>query len=411
MTTFHRARAAGARALLPLLLLAVAPLAHAGRTAIDFNLDNNPPSNNTQGEAWEFSNAQCSSATAPATCMIDFNAVTNSGAVDIGFNVNINGTKFSKVFVNKNAIVTFATGLGAFAPATTFSDLTTNVVGAANPFIAAFYPSSELSIPSSTSPEQLGFQGGAEYGRGTANPAFTDGGTPTDLSKNVAAFKATWAEDESGTIENPIITRIVLYNTSASGADGDFDIRIEYGLSAGTTYNGGTGKNGIVGFRLGSDANQVVTSASSSTPTAVGSDTDYYYHFCSGSLSATACTKPLDSDGDGVPDSIDNCPHVANPDQKDTDGDGVGDACDNCPTVYNPTQDPNACKAPPPPPKRCDVDKDGDIDLRDLGLILESLGKKVPVNDPRDPNGNLRVDIFDPLICAQRCTRKFCAVK
>ena len=58
-----------------------------------------------------------------------------------------------------------------------------------------------------------------------------------------------------------------------------------------------------------------------------------------------------------------------------------------------------------------DVDKDGDIDLRDLGLILESLGKKVPVNDPRDPNGNLRVDIFDPLICAQRCTRKFCAVK
>ena len=117
MTTFHRARAAGARALLPLLLLAVAPLAHAGHTFIDFNLDNNPPSNNTQGEAWEFSNAQCSSATAPATCMIDFNAVTNSGAVDIGFNVNINGTKFSKVFVNKNAILTFATGLGAFAPA------------------------------------------------------------------------------------------------------------------------------------------------------------------------------------------------------------------------------------------------------------------------------------------------------
>ncbi len=88
---------------------------------VDFGLDNIPPSNNTQGEAWEFSNTQCSSATAPATCMIDFNAVTNSGAVDIGFNVNINGTKYSKVFVNKNAIVTFATGLGAFAPATTFS--------------------------------------------------------------------------------------------------------------------------------------------------------------------------------------------------------------------------------------------------------------------------------------------------
>jgi len=38
-----------------------------------------------------------------------------------------------------------------------------------------------------------------------------------------------------------------------------------------------------------------------------------------------------DSDGDGVPDSRDNCPAVANPDQADADEDGVGDACDACP--------------------------------------------------------------------------------
>jgi M6 family metalloprotease-like protein len=35
-----------------------------------------------------------------------------------------------------------------------------------------------------------------------------------------------------------------------------------------------------------------------------------------------------DADGDGVPDNVDNCPLVANPDQKDTDGDGIGDACE-----------------------------------------------------------------------------------
>ncbi len=56
----------------------------------------------------------------------------------------------------------------------------------------------------------------------------------------------------------------------------------------------------------------------------------------------------LDADGDYIPDALDNCPNVQNPDQADADGDGNGDACnvyqdtdgdtvadkqDNCPTV------------------------------------------------------------------------------
>jgi hypothetical protein len=40
-----------------------------------------------------------------------------------------------------------------------------------------------------------------------------------------------------------------------------------------------------------------------------------------------------DSDGDGVPNSSDNCPNVPNPDQHDEDGDGVGDVCDPCPQI------------------------------------------------------------------------------
>jgi len=39
----------------------------------------------------------------------------------------------------------------------------------------------------------------------------------------------------------------------------------------------------------------------------------------------------VDLDGDGVPDAVDNCPTVPNPDQSDLDGNGIGDVCDSAP--------------------------------------------------------------------------------
>ena len=49
--------------------------------------------------------------------------------------------------------------------------------------------------------------------------------------------------------------------------------------------------------------------------------------------SAGKCAPPeTDTDGDGIPDSGDNCPTTPNPDQADRDGDGIGDVCDTCPT-------------------------------------------------------------------------------
>lgn len=60
---------------------------------------------------------------------------------------------------------------------------------------------------------------------------------------------------------------------------------------------------------------------------------------------------PLDADGDGVIDSLDNCVNTVNPDQADADGDGVGDVCDNAPNT------PNADQR--------DTDADGIADVED----------------------------------------------
>lgn len=40
-----------------------------------------------------------------------------------------------------------------------------------------------------------------------------------------------------------------------------------------------------------------------------------------------------DQDGDGIGDSVDNCPTVGNANQADANGNGVGDACESAPTV------------------------------------------------------------------------------
>jgi cysteine-rich repeat protein len=72
----------------------------------------------------------------------------------------------------------------------------------------------------------------------------------------------------------------------------------------------------------------------------------------------TGVSTMTDSDGDGLPNTSDNCPTIFNPrrpmdgaNQADTDGDGVGDLCDVCPLDANAT----TCSVP----SLTDVDGDG----------------------------------------------------
>ena len=48
-----------------------------------------------------------------------------------------------------------------------------------------------------------------------------------------------------------------------------------------------------------------------------------------GNLTTIAQNEPPDSDDDGVPDALDNCPGAANSEQTDTDADGKGNECDD----------------------------------------------------------------------------------
>ena len=107
------------------------------------------------------------------------------------------------------------------------------------------------------------------------------------------------------------------------------------------------------------------------------------------------CGQPLceqqcgygDTDGDGVPDTMDNCPTVPNPGQRDQDKDKVGDACDNCPTVANGNQK--------------DSDNDGIGDACDNCPTICNSHQK-------DADGDKSGDVCDPTPNCNGCDQPAC---
>jgi len=103
----------------------------------------------------------------------------------------------------------------------------------------------------------------------------------------------------------------------------------------------------------------------------------------------------VDTDGDGVCDSEDNCPTTPNPGQEDSNNNGIGDACDVT---------------------KCDLDKDGDIDSLDIRAIRVLMKSIPPGYDPAgdswpvgNPDGKLTVN--DSRQCTLVCTRPKCATR
>lgn len=100
----------------------------------------------------------------------------------------------------------------------------------------------------------------------------------------------------------------------------------------------------------------------------------------------------VDTDGDGVCDSVDNCPSVANPGQEKYAGySSLGNACVN----------------------KCDANGDGKIDSTDIALIRAGIGKVAnwpgQFGDPRDNNKDGVINIVDVRACTLKCTNANCA--
>lgn len=89
---------------------------------------------------------------------------------------------------------------------------------------------------------------------------------------------------------------------------------------------------------------------------------------------AYTATVVVDTDGDGVPDGVDNCINIANAAQTNSDGDSLGDACDNCTLAANEDQYDsngdgygNMCDG--------DLNNDGNTSFLDLGLFKAAFGR------------------------------------
>lgn len=96
--------------------------------------------------------------------------------------------------------------------------------------------------------------------------------------------------------------------------------------------------------------------------------------FCAAAAAQTAPTL-TDTDRDGVPDLLDNCVQVANPDQRDSNGNGSGDRCDG------------------------DVNGDGLVNAVDLAALRQQFGQ---TGGSADLNGDGSVNALDLALLRSR---------
>jgi hypothetical protein len=105
---------------------------------------------------------------------------------------------------------------------------------------------------------------------------------------------------------------------------------------------------------------------------------------------AIAGPPPIDTDGDGRSDSVDNCPTIANPTQADCNTNGVGDVCELAAGTpdFNGDTIPDTCQC------LADLFVDHQVNGADLGVLLSQWGP-ANANTVSDMNRDGKVDGAD----------------
>ena len=122
----------------------------------------------------------------------------------------------------------------------------------------------------------------------------------------------------------------------------------------------------------------------------------------------------IDTDGDGIPDTQDNCPAIANPGQQDNDNDGLGDRCDpdddndlvpdvsdNCPLIANSLQQDSDGDGIG---DACDPNTGVDLDIKSLSVsksVRISRGGSIEVKLGVQNNGSVNLAVPSTIVGVQ----------
>ncbi|MCF2857254.1 thrombospondin type 3 repeat-containing protein [Pseudoalteromonas sp. SMS1] len=195
-----------------------------------------------------------------------------------------------------------------------------------------------------------------EYTLGTnSNSTDTDGDGLSDYQEvKVAGVSATSADSDNDGLSD--YEELSVYKTDALSADTDGD-----GFSDSEEIKQGFDPKDAQAHPPYSDADndgvadRVDNCPALANPDQRNSDDDAL---------GDACDD--DDDNDGIKDYKDNAPFIANPEQTDSDADLVGDIVDNCPLHANPHQNDNDLDGLG---DKCDTDDDNDtvLDYKQLG--------------------------------------------